>query len=149
MTEFTELGGGRVRKNDPRVEALGALDELDAFLADAQAASAPDSWSAEIIELVRKELSEKLMPLAAGISGESPAGDTERLEGWIAALEQNYLSAGFIHSWTKPLALKLNIARTVCRRAERRIIGADMGELFAYINRLSYLLFLLAADQQK
>lgn len=171
---FTDLIGARVPKNDPRVEVLGALDELDAFLAAAAFSAAapeiptgaPDSTAAaEIIEAVRKELAEKIMPFTAEMArhkpGEDPAGflrdELSRLEGWIAALEQERPAGVFIRRWTKPAAIKLNIARTVCRRAERRMaemaragqtpVDAPGGSpnLPVYINRLSDLLFLLAA----
>jgi cob(I)alamin adenosyltransferase len=158
---YTDLGGTRVPKSDPRVEALGALDELDAFLADAQAVlsaidSIPDTLSLpEILGELRRELSEKVMPIAAGFE---PAHcedadnffqkETARLEEWIGTLEQKHPVRGFVR-WTnlsgdRQSALKLNIARTVCRRAERRMAEAEMGNLLPYINRLSDLLFLLA-----
>jgi cob(I)alamin adenosyltransferase len=135
---YTDLGGSRVPKNDSRVEALGALDELDAFLAAAQGAQP------EIIGELRRELSEKVMPIAAGFRVEAPL--TARLEGWINSLEQEHPIRGFVR-WTHlsgDHALKLNIARTVCRRAERCMAEAEMGDLLPYINRLSDLLFLLA-----
>jgi cob(I)alamin adenosyltransferase len=135
---YTDLGGTRVPKNDSRVEALGALDELDAFLAAAQAAQP------EIIGELRRELSEKVMPIAAGFNREGPA--VARLEGWINSLEEKYPVRGFVR-WTHlsgDHALKLNIARTVCRRAERRMAEAKIEDLLPYINRLSDLLFLLA-----
>jgi cob(I)alamin adenosyltransferase len=158
---YTDLGKARVPKNDPRVEALGTLDELDAFLADAQSGlSVTDSPSdtlslPEILEELQKELAEKIMPIAAGFEPadcEDPDNflqkGTAQLEDWIGMLEQKHPIRGFVQ-WTELSgdrcgALKLNIARTICRRAERRVAEAEMGNLLPYVNRLSDLLFLLA-----
>jgi cob(I)alamin adenosyltransferase len=150
------LDGSRVFKDDPRVEYLGALDELDAFLSDAQAAG-PALRAAEIIGLVRQELSAALMPAAA--SGDAVLPFTARLENWIAELEaQSPRPGGFVRDWNAPAAVKLNIARAVCRRVERRAVtlgrpaenSADMdGAVIPYLNRLSDLLFLLALRENR
>jgi cob(I)alamin adenosyltransferase len=174
---FTGLPGAAaaVRKDDPRIECLGALDELDAFLALCEnLAQKADGVSriADIITCVRRELFDTAMPavIALNAGGELPR--TGRLEQWIAELEREYPVRGFIRDWGKAssacsgsAAAYLNIARTICRRAERRMVSfavppgtgpgtADEREhaaympLLAWINRLSDLLFLLAAAEQ-
>jgi cob(I)alamin adenosyltransferase len=147
---FTDFGGGRIRKDDPRIETLGVLDELDAFLADAAFSGTPGS--AEILEEVRRDLwdlSEVRQNLSAKTGGTGKASGIERLERRITELEEKYSPGGFIRRWTKPAAIKLNIARTICRRAERNILRGNAGPedsaLPVYVNRLSDLLFLLAA----
>ncbi|MDR1902702.1 MAG: ATP:cob(I)alamin adenosyltransferase [Treponema sp.] len=164
--ETTLPGSSGVSKTDPRIEALGTADELDAFLADALLAG-PSSETGKILAALREELSGVLMPAIARLPavgettrekehpGEAPAPDITRLEGWIAELEGRRPPSGFIHAWKTQAAAKLNIARTVCRRAERRIAlvsgalsgPADSGAVLAWFNRLSDLLFLLAAAE--
>jgi cob(I)alamin adenosyltransferase len=155
---LTDFAGARIRKDDPRIETLGALDELDAFLADAALAgpdgnrpegSSDQARITEIIEKVRKDLTDLM-----GQSADGASAGTERLEGWLTELEEKHSPGGFIHHWTKPAAIKLNIARTICRRAERNMIryggngGPENDALAAYLNRLSDLLFLLAAASE-
>jgi cob(I)alamin adenosyltransferase len=164
------LGNGRLSKHDPRIEALGALDELDAFLSAVPAAVPgtaaakprhdeplpPDGddipGTAEMVGAIRRQLSETVMVFAAGAKPGTvfPAVDkcTERLENWIALLEKKHRISGFVSRWTKPASVSLNIARAVCRRAERRITETDNRGLYAYINRLSDLLFLLAVNEE-
>jgi cob(I)alamin adenosyltransferase len=158
---FTDLAGGRVPKDDPRIEALGALDELDAFLAEAWAAlatepAAPSSvipLLAETIDAARKELCQRVMPFLATAGPErllpKLKEGTAFLEGRIAALEEQYPSGGFFYSWTKAAALKLNTARTICRRTERRMAACAPGAASMFLNRLSDLLFLMALAAEK
>ncbi|MDR2767488.1 MAG: ATP:cob(I)alamin adenosyltransferase [Treponema sp.] len=141
---MTDLQGARLSKADPRVEALGALDELDAVLADAQSVCTGETE--EIIEAVRNEIFYALMPALNLPRIDSQAGSLSRLETWIAQFEEVNSAKGFVRNWNGPAALKLNIARTICRRAERRAAAADRSteSLLAYLNRLSDLLFLLS-----
>jgi cob(I)alamin adenosyltransferase len=194
-TGFTDLAGGRVPKNDPRIEALGVLDELDAFLADARSALEGAVDGAEgtggakvgnddaeseknektaILDAVRRELFQISALLAAKDPRKSASqikGSLERVEGWAAGLEKKYPMRGFFYRWTKPGAIKLNIARTVCRRAERRLYPPSEEEpapegrgasghpvrsghpaafgIGPFINRLSDLLFLLALAEER
>jgi cob(I)alamin adenosyltransferase len=137
---MTSIGGAPLSKDDSRVECLGALDELDAFLADA-------AGSSEIIDAVRRELSAVIMPAVCGIRAVSGTG---RLESWIAKLEERGSSVRFGLAWKR--GAKLNLARTVCRRAERRAVtfGRLSGDyaVAVYLNRLSDLLFLLASAEE-
>jgi cob(I)alamin adenosyltransferase len=77
------------------------------------------------------------------------ADDVARLEGWIDAAEAELRPLRrFILPGGSPAGAALHLARTVCRRAERGIIGLGEGAvepvLLAYVNRLSDLLFVLA-----
>jgi cob(I)alamin adenosyltransferase len=153
--------GGRVPKDDPRVECLGAVDELDAFLTAALLAG-PSPRAAETVNAVRDELFSVILPAVAGIP--SRPADIARLEVWIAELEARIRrDNGFVRAWTRPASAALNIARTICRRAERRAVtlgrsgtidkntdggNAEGNTVMVYLNRLSDLLFLLAAGEE-
>jgi cob(I)alamin adenosyltransferase len=149
-------GGARLPKDHPRIEALGALDELNAFLGDARAAAR--GRRAEIILTVQGELFSLSGILAAPPGREpSPPPDTPRLERWIHELEAAASPeggfSGFVVPGADPLSAKLHIARTVCRRAERRLVSLARREevpapLTVYLNRLSDLLFMLARGGQ-
>ncbi|GHT92667.1 cobalamin adenosyltransferase [Spirochaetia bacterium] len=152
------LSGERVPKDHPRIECLGALDELNAFLGAVRCA-AVKTRTAEIIKTVQEEIF-TISGVIAGLplrkEGSSarlgkepePAFNTARLENWAAELEallpplRNFISPG-----ADPVSAQLHIARTVCRRAERRLVSLDEPippGLLRYMNRLSDLLFLLA-----
>ena len=172
---FTGLPGtgktGRVRKDDPLIECLGALDELDAFcaLAEIELKSSGDPRNRNIIAEVREELFNVVMPAAARLfsaplSKERGAPNCARLEQQIAELEQENSPQGFMRTWTKPAAAALNAARAICRRAERRMTAAsftyvkpaesapgleDAAALLPWLNRLSDLLFLLAVSEER
>jgi cob(I)alamin adenosyltransferase len=155
------LGGAVVPKDHPSIECLGVLDELDAFMAEAGCAGGLKDRTRTILETIRKELRETVMySLAAPMDtptkfppDTSADPDEGRLRAWIRELEECSPVRGFALSWTKPAAAKLNIARTVCRRAERRMVSLDRsrnipGTVLAYMNRLSDLLFMLAWDEE-
>jgi cob(I)alamin adenosyltransferase len=150
------FGGARVGKDDPRVEAYGTVDELNACLGVVRSAGASAETDqsllriqsdlfilgAELACLPGKE--EKLRMTMLG------APDIERLEAWIdrgeAPLEplESFVLPGGCSS-----AAELHRARTVCRRAERRTLTAGRTspirpEVVIYLNRLSDLLFVLA-----
>lgn len=157
------IGGERVRKHHLRLEAYGAVDELNSALGCALAASLPDSVS-EPIEWVQHELFVIGAELAAPKPSETslprttPAMVTrlERaIDGWEAGLPQ---LREFILPGGSPGAAYLHLSRAVCRRAERRITeladviaGDDTATddpisptLLAYINRLGDALFVAA-----
>ncbi|MDR0403678.1 MAG: ATP:cob(I)alamin adenosyltransferase [Treponema sp.] len=156
---YTGLPAGvRVSKDDPRIECLGAVDELDAFLAAALLAGISPRC-AETLAAVRDELFAVIMPAIAGIP--SRPADTARLEERIAEIEARiHRDNGFVRAWTRPAPAALNVARTICRRAEREAVtlsrsGTDGGAgrdgengVTAYLNRLSDLLFLLALNEE-
>ena len=130
------FGGARVDKDDPRVEAYGTVDELNSCLGVVRA------LGAELACLPGKEDQLRMTML-----GET---DIARLEGWIDRGElpleplKNFVLPGGSKS-----AAELHLARTVCRRAERRTLSAGRNspirpEVAIYLNRLSDLLFVLA-----
>jgi cob(I)alamin adenosyltransferase len=151
------FGGGRVAKSHPRVEAYGAVDELNAVLgwAAAMAAATPVR---ERLPLVQHDLfavgAHLAAPAAAGRAAaklpELPAARIAVLEQWIDEAEAGLPElCTFILPGGSPAGAALHVARTVCRRAERRVVelaGADDVDdsIIIYLNRLSDLLFVLA-----
>ena len=141
-----------IPKNHPISEALGTLDELNAFLGDAKAACNDGCETAEIIEGIQKDLY-KLMGYLAGVKP-SQAGveqmkdENNRLCVLIEKLKSELPSlTGFVIPGKNPVSAKLHIARTVCRRAERRLLDIKFEN--EYLNQLSKLLFLLAQKNEE
>jgi cob(I)alamin adenosyltransferase len=161
------LGGVRVPKDHPRIECLGALDELNAFLGDARAAAKKPRTGKLLLE-VQKELfllagiiaapdtaaSPKPGETAAVPPGAAPpVPDDGRLTAWVRELEEARPIRSFVIPGSNPASAKLDIARTVCRRAERRLVSLNRLEGVPdspcrYLNRLSDLLFMLARFEE-
>ena len=160
------FGGDRVRKDHPRIEAYGTVDEVNSVLglARARLAEAPGR---ERLEPLLARIQEELFILGADLA--TPRGSratVPRIEHThVAALEraidgfEEDLPAlkHFVLPGGTEVAGTFHVARTVCRRAERRTVEAVAGdaheqpcEAAIYLNRLSDLLFVLArwANQQ-
>jgi cob(I)alamin adenosyltransferase len=154
--ETALLGGTRVSKAAPRVAAYGEVDELNAWLGLVRA-GADDDQLKDMIEQIQRDL------FAVGSRLSDPVGkvtnrvektsvgatEVERLEGWIDLLETEVPPLRrFILAGGSLDGASLHVARTVCRRAERAIVGlgADQVEpdILEYVNRLSDLLFVMA-----
>ena len=141
------FGGGRVAKNHPRVEAYGDVDELNAILGMVRAAD-PMPRVDEVLVPIQRDLF-AIGALLATPDREKMAQHLQKAridEHRIAELEP---LRAFILPGGSPKAAALHVARTVCRRAERRVVHLQRTiELPAlaviYLNRLSDLLFTLA-----
>ena len=149
------LGKDRVPKHDARVEAYGTVDELNAVLGVARTHDGAGAFGELLATLqahlfdVGAELAtvdEKMLEKLARV-GETDIAQLEReidrLEGELAPLTNFVLPGG------TPLAASLHHARTVCRRAERRVTALAARErvsadLVRWLNRLADLLFVLA-----
>ena len=149
------VGGARVRKDDARVDAYGEVDELNALVGVA-CASGLDADLVDVLSGIQRDLfalgaqladpSAKLKP--AIVKAVMSSGDVTRLEqaidrfdAAVPALTRFILPGGSTGGAT------LHLARTVCRRAERRMVALDPpidSVLLQYVNRLSDLLFVLA-----
>lgn len=151
------FGGGRVSKTHPRVEAYGDIDELNAALGLARAIEMMPRVDEIIVSLQRDLFA--IGALLATPDREKMKRQLEKAsidERRIRELEQAIDDGdaeleplkSFIVPGGTPKAAALHVARTVCRRAERRVIALDQEEIPAivvvYLNRLSDLLFTLA-----
>jgi cob(I)alamin adenosyltransferase len=145
----------RVSKADPRVDAYGEVDELNAWLGAVRAAGVDTELDAALVHIQRDlfavgaQLADPSERLAARVTKAFITdGDVERLERLIDQLEQELPPlTRFILAGGSPAGASLHVARTVCRRAERRIVAlapAPDPVLVRYMNRLSDLLFVAA-----
>ena len=152
----THLGDmSRVPKTDPRIEAYGDVDELGAHIGVAITQPGMPEQTIERLKRIQNDLFDVGADLAV------PTGDDkERLRvesSQVQWLEQACDEVNesleplrsFLLAGGNPAAAWLHVCRTVCRRAERRVValGADASpETLRYLNRLSDLLFILARD---
>ena len=151
----TSLGEGtRVRKTDPRIEAYGTVDELNAFIGLALSGGAP----AELRPWL-EQIQNDLFDLGADLAV-PPDDPRERLRVTPQQVERLEELCDLVNARLEPLksfvlpggtevAARLHVARTVCRRAERLVVTLAEGSsvnpsALAYLNRLSDLLFILA-----
>lgn len=150
------FGGGRVSKDDLRVEAYGSVDELNAAIGMARSLEIDPEVDRHLAR-VQEELfcvgSELATPSEAKARSAIPAVEAawsevlERaIDGWeaeIPALTRFLLPGG------SPSGAALHVARCACRRAERRVVALHRrapleGAVMAYLNRLSDFLFVAA-----
>ena len=149
------FAGGRVRKDHPRVEAYGAVDELNAHLGLARSVGS-DSEIDGLLARVQSELFQLGADLATPLEA-SPKWIVRISEDAVTALEHEIDRfeteleplRNFIVPGGSPAGAALHIARTVCRRAERRLVRltedtAVNDVAIRYVNRLSDWLFDLA-----
>ena len=159
------FGGQRVSKDDLRVEAYGAVDELNAHLGAARTLS-EDTKLHELLGSFQNDLFQLGSDLATPEEEKTDRGKVTirrttpeqflRLEGLIDEYESELAPlTQFILPGGTPLASSLHVCRVVCRRAERRCVTllnsvavegvASVHEpSLIYLNRLSDLLFVLA-----
>ena len=150
------FAGPRVAKDHPRIEACGTLDELNAALGHAVALGLPPE-----IARVLVQVQHELFALGAELSSPKPLacglvliGDAhvevleqaiDHFESNLAPLDQFILPGGTLS------AAALHVARSICRRAERRVVSlrrtdpeGTADHLVRYLNRLGDLLFVVA-----
>lgn len=151
------LGPLRVPKDHPRIEAYGAVDELNAIVGLARSEGPPPRLD-RLLGRIQEDLFTAGAQLATSpgtrLGGVRPLGraDVGRLERAIDRLTGGLppLRSFILPGGTLSAAL-LHVARTVCRRAERAVVTLDHDErvsptLLVYLNRLSDLLFVLARE---
>ena len=155
------VGGAEVAKDAPRIEAYGAVDELNAVLGIVRYHNGlhETDGSAHIdaqLKVIQNELfnvgSDLATPAESRWEGMHRVGDGEiaRLETWIDTMNDELEPLReFILPGGGPVGAHLHLGRTVCRRAERRVrtlteLEDDVGlGCLAYLNRLSDYLFVL------
>jgi len=161
--ETALVGGRRVPKDSPRIEAYGTVDELNAILGlarvfNAERLSEGDGprWLDEVLRRLQNELfdlgSELATPEDAVYEGMHRVGEDEvkRLEVLIDRCQEELQPLkSFVLPGGGRVGAFLHQARTVCRRAERQLLRLSRAEPLApsplrYLNRLSDLLFVLS-----
>lgn len=154
------LGGGRTRKDDPRIEAYGTVDEASSAIGLAKAMSAHARVRAICEELQRGlySLGAELAtnPASKASFATTTASGVERLEEIMAELEKSVaMPDGFILPGSTPASGAMDLARAITRRAERRCLalererGLDNPQVRRWLNRLSLLLFVLARYEEE
>ncbi len=153
------LGGGRVAKDDPRVEAFGTVDEASSALGLAKSLTAHTG-----VRAICEELQRGLYAVGAELGTNPNEGkafatmteaDVQRLDQLIAELEDDVtMPDGFILPGATPASGALDLARAITRRAERRCLslervqGARNPQVRRWLNRLSLLLFVLGRYEE-
>jgi cob(I)alamin adenosyltransferase len=150
------IGGSRVKKYDLRLEAYGTIDELNAVIGVIRSSKLPENV-VEILNKIQNKLFNIGSLLASDDKGEAYTANLAITEEHIKELEiaiddyQNQLPelTHFILPGGEFASAQCHVARTVCRRAERRILefaehSKVHNEIIIYINRLSDFLFVLS-----
>jgi cob(I)alamin adenosyltransferase len=149
------FGGGRVRKDSPRPEAYGQVDEAQAFIGVARAHLVTGTGHERLLVSIERDLYVVMAHLATDPSNhhklvlgtslvsremvERIGSELTEIESWLPMPTEFVIPGGSIES------AHLDVARTVVRRAERAVVGLDGADLVvAYLNRLSDLLWVLA-----
>ena len=146
-------GGRRVSKSDLRIECYGAIDELISQLGFARSICGHDD-----IDVLIKSIQHNLFKVAAavGTPPDAPERPPEITKEMVDELEEHVhrieAMPGILGDWSMPGELTasaaLDVARTVCRRAERLVVHLRESEVpvaanvIAYLNRLSDLIWL-------
>jgi cob(I)alamin adenosyltransferase len=158
---YTRLGDGgethlgdmsRVPKTHPRIEAYGAIDELNAQIGVALAAGDLPEQYAAWLQRVQNDLFDCGADLSVPEGGERErlrvtAAQTEWLEHACDEVNPTLPNLkSFVLPGGTPAAAQLHVCRTICRRAERRALLVEDAnpEVVRYLNRLSDLLFILS-----
>jgi cob(I)alamin adenosyltransferase len=148
--ETSLFGGGRVRKDDPRIDTYGTVDELNSFIGVVRA-TWPGSSVDEELSRIQSDLFDVGAQLAAPGNDRFRGPDGQRVAALEAAIDEMERDLpplkSFILPGGSPAAAQLHVARTVCRRAERLVVALGDGSLdetVVYLNRLSDYLFVAA-----
>lgn len=151
MTKIFDCNQQKISKSSEVPEALGALDELNAFLGFVKVHAAGESRIANAL----REVQENLFCIQAEVAGADKhlaPEEVGKMETEISEIEKEIPPiTGFSIAGGTELSALLDVVRTLARRAERRMITAKdaqacvlSNETTAYMNRLSSLLFALA-----
>ncbi|MBN1218701.1 MAG: cob(I)yrinic acid a,c-diamide adenosyltransferase [Anaerolineae bacterium] len=153
------LGKDKVPKYDLRPEAYGAVDEASSFMGLVRADPAASERTRQLICQAQRDLWMLMGELAAALDVELPQRITAERVTWLE-IETDKLAAEFppLNQFVLPgdimIGARLDVARTVVRRAERyiaRLLHENLlgnKEIFRYLNRLSSLLFALARYEE-
>jgi cob(I)alamin adenosyltransferase len=147
------IGGERVSKADARVEAYGTIDELSSMLGFARSICADEEVNA-----LTKEIQRELFAVSGAVANpqaeakEPPYVTDAMIDALTSHVHRIEGTEGILSDWSLPgdhaAAAAYDVARTVCRRAERSVVRlaeteeAVPPQVTAYLNRLSDLLWL-------
>ncbi|MFA7056655.1 MAG: cob(I)yrinic acid a,c-diamide adenosyltransferase [Candidatus Cloacimonadales bacterium] len=156
-TGMTSLWSGqRIKKSDIRVESYGTVDELDSHLGEAK-------HFVKITQIrdILEEVQNKLMIIMGELASldkqfDSPIQeiDVDKLTDCVHHFEAKVQLKGFVILGNTLASAKLDVCRTIARRAERRIIELNNHSvvnphLIAFVNRLSDLLYIMAREEER
>lgn len=151
--ETSLFSGGRVGKHDTRIEAYGTVDELVSNLGLLRCEALPPEVSERLVEIQNSlfVVGSVLADPDQRVVHDPESWSTGGLEEWIDAMEEKVepLTAFILPGGSRAASLA-HVSRTVCRRAERRVVelatnrGRVPDKLPSYLNRLSDALFVLA-----
>jgi ATP:cob(I)alamin adenosyltransferase len=148
--------GQRVWKSDIRVESYGTIDELDSHIGEAKHYVKLDHVK-EILESIQNELMRVMGELASvekQFTSPISAEDLEKITNCVHDFENKVPLKGFVVPGNTIQSSKLDICRTIARRAERRIIALNQDQavnpnLIGFVNRLSDLFFIIARAEEQ
>ena len=138
----TSLASGeRVAKTDVRIEAYGTVDELNSFIGLLRVAA-----ESEQLAWIQNKLFNLGAMLSAAPGEWISEADVTQLEQWIDAMQAVVpAQQAFVLPAGGEAVCRCHVCRTICRRAERRMLEAQSDEIsMKWINRLSDYLFVLA-----
>ena len=147
--ETSLFSGGRVGKDHPRIEAYGTIDELNSFLGLLLTTPLPDSVNKQLraVQSSLFAIGSVLADADGKLEQDASAWAAEPIEAWIDAMDSELeeLRAFILPGGSQGAALA-HLTRTVCRRAERRVLAIDgiPPGIVPYLNRLSDAFFVLA-----
>jgi cob(I)alamin adenosyltransferase len=163
--ETSLYGGKRVKKDNPRVEAYGDIDETNAAIGVARSyiheGSSGSREALNFIDSALEAVQNKLFSIGAVLAGSEDQNymihesDVDYLEKCIDHIDEQVSPVkSFILPFGTDLTARLHFARTVARRAERKLVALSSIEpvdpnILAYSNRLSDFLFTLARFANK
>jgi cob(I)alamin adenosyltransferase len=151
------IGGAKVLKSDPRIEAYGTVDELNSYIG-----LISDYCNEDAIKIILKEIQDRLFTIGSELACDPDKAtkmaipdlyenDVEVLEKEMDQMDASLpMMKNFILPGGLPAVSFIHIARCVCRRAERCCVYLSENDggvnplIIKYINRLSDYLFMLA-----
>ncbi len=149
------FGGGRVPKYAPRIEAIGAVDELNAAIG--LAIVSQDQLLGALLATIQHDLfqlgAELAVTASATVTSRMSPLERERIVALERLIDRHEEELPPLRNFILPggseAGARLQVARGSCRRAERRVVALAQaesirGEVVQYLNRLSDLLFVLA-----
>jgi cob(I)alamin adenosyltransferase len=158
--ETSLAGAVRVSKAHVRVEAYGTVDELNTFMGLARVMN-DDPEVKDLVKALQRELFKVGSALATAPNGRKPEPPitSEMVDALTSHVHRIEATDGILADWSlpgeHPASAAFDVARTVCRRAERQVVRLiESGEpvnpqILAYLNRLSDLLWLLGRLVEK